>query len=95
MLETKSWVLPEGIEEVLPPRAYDMDLLYRKIVDQFDSWGYDLVMPPLIEYLDSLLTGTGEDLDLKTFKITDQLTGKLMGIRADITPQVARIDSSI
>jgi ATP phosphoribosyltransferase regulatory subunit len=88
-------VLPEGIEEVLPPRAYDMDLLYRKIVDQFDSWGYDLVMPPLIEYLDSLLTGTGEDLDLKTFKITDQLTGKLMGIRADITPQVARIDSSI
>jgi ATP phosphoribosyltransferase regulatory subunit len=95
MFKSKSWILPAGIEEVLPPRAYDLELLYRKIADQFDTWGYELVMPPLIEYLDSLLTGTGEDLDLKTFKITDQQTGRLMGIRADMTPQVARIDSSI
>ena len=95
MNESKSWILPEGIEEILPPRAYELELLYRKIIDQFDNWGYDLVMPPLIEYLDSLLTGTGEDLDLKTFKLTDQLSGRSMGIRADMTPQVARIDSSI
>jgi len=92
---SKSWILPEGIEEILPPRAHELELLYRKIVDQFDNWGYELVMPPLIEYLDSLLTGTGEDLDLETFKITDQFSGRLMGVRADMTPQVARIDSSI
>jgi len=95
MSESKSWILPEGIEEVLPPHAYQLELLSRKIIDQFDSWGYELVMPPLIEYLDSLLTGTGKDLDLKTFKITDHLTGRLMGVRADLTPQVARIDSSL
>jgi ATP phosphoribosyltransferase regulatory subunit len=95
MIESKSWILPEGIEEILPPRAYELELLYRKIIDGFDAWGYELVMPPLVEYLDSLLTGTGEDLELKTFKITDQLTGRLMGIRADMTPQAARIDSSI
>ena len=95
MIDSKSWILPAGIEEVLPPDAYELELLYRKIIDQFDSWGYELVMPPLIEYLESLLTGTGEDLDLKTFKITDQLSGRMMGIRADMTPQVARIDSNI
>ncbi|MEX2353874.1 MAG: ATP phosphoribosyltransferase regulatory subunit [Gammaproteobacteria bacterium] len=92
---SNSWILPEGIEEVLPPNAYELELLYRKVIDQLDSWGYDLVMPPLIEYLESLLTGTGEDLDLKTFKLTDQLSGRMMGIRADMTPQVARIDSNI
>ncbi len=80
---------------MLPPQAYHLELLSRKIIDQFDSWGYELVMPPLIEYLESLLTGIGKDLDLKTFKITDQISGRLMGIRADITPQVARIDSSL
>jgi len=95
MVESNSWILPEGIEEILPPHAYELELLYRKIIDQLDAWGYDLVMPPLIEYLESLLTGTGEDLDLKTFKITDQLSGRMMGIRADMTPQVARIDSRI
>lgn len=88
-------MLPAGIGEVLPPDAYELELLCRRMLDQFDSWGYELVMPPLIEYLESLLTGTGEDLDLKTFKITDQLSGKMMGIRADMTPQVARIDSKI
>lgn len=95
MIDSNSWILPAGIEEVLPPHAYELELLYRKIIDQLDSWGYDLVMPPLIEYLESLLTGTGEDLDLKTFKLTDQLSGKMMGVRADMTPQVARIDSKI
>ncbi len=87
------WALPAGIEEVLPPDAYELEMLCRKLIDLFHSWGYQFTIPPLAEYLDSLLTGTGEDLDLKTFKITDQLTGRLMGIRADMTPQVARIDS--
>lgn len=93
MTVNNRWLLPEGIEEVLPPRAMQLEKLSRELIDLFDSWGYDLVMPPLIEYLESLLIGTGKDLDLQTFKITDQLNGKTMGVRADTTPQVARIDS--
>lgn len=87
------WLLPDGIEELLPPEAASLEALRRRIVDTFQSWGYDLVVPPLIEYLESLLTGMGHDLDLQTVKVTDQLTGRLMGIRADMTPQVARIDA--
>ena len=87
------WLLPEGIEEVLPPEARRLECLRRRLLDLYDRWGYELVMPPLIEYLESLLTGTGNDLDLQTFKLTDQLTGRLMGVRADMTPQVARIDA--
>lgn len=87
------WLLPEGIEEVLPPRAEHLERLRRRLLDLYQSWGYELVMPPFIEYLESLLTGTGTDLDLQTFKLTDQLTGRLMGVRADMTPQVARIDA--
>ncbi len=92
MTKRNKWLLPEGIEEVLPPRAAELESLCRQILDQFSTWGYEQVMPPLIEYLDSLLTGTGEEMDLQTFKITDQMNGKMMGIRADTTPQVARID---
>ena len=92
-IKRNRWLLPEGIEEVLPPDAYQLDAMCRAFTDQFRAWGYELVMPPLIEYLESLLTGTGEDLELQTFKITDQLTGRMMGIRADTTPQVARIDA--
>ena len=87
------WVLPEGIEEVLPAQAMQLEELRRSLIDVYTSWGYDLVMPPLVEYLESLLSGTGHDLDLQTFKITDQLTGRMMGIRADMTPQVARIEA--
>jgi len=87
------WLLPEGVDELLPGQAGQLEGLRRKLLDQFNSWGYELVMPPFIEYLDSLLTGTGHDLDVQTFKLTDQLTGRLMGVRADITPQVARIDA--
>ena len=87
------WLLPEGIEEVLPPQAARLEELCRQTIDLYKSWGYQLVMPPLIEFLESLLTGTGKDLDLKTFKLTDQLSGRLMGVRADTTPQVARIDA--
>ena len=92
MPETNKWLLPEGIEEVLPPQAAQLDSLCRRIMDQFAGWGYELVIPPLIEYLDTLFTGTDADLELQTFKVTDQLNGKLMGIRADSTPQVARIE---
>ncbi|MDP1708107.1 MAG: ATP phosphoribosyltransferase regulatory subunit [Gammaproteobacteria bacterium] len=87
------WLLPEGIEELLPLEAEQLEALRRKLLDLFRSWGYELVMPPLVEYIESLLTGTSNDLDLKTFKITDQLTGRLMGVRADMTPQAARIDA--
>src|SRR5690625_348097 len=87
------WLLPEGIDELLPPRAAELERLRRQLLDLFSSWGYELIMPPFIEFLDSLLTGTGHDLDLQTFKITDQLSGRLMGVRADMTPQAARIDA--
>ncbi len=87
------WLLPEGIEEILPPAAQRLERLRRDLLDLYLSWGYELVIPPLIEFLDSLLTGTGNDLDLHTFKLTDQLSGRMMGIRADMTPQVARLDA--
>ncbi len=93
MTESKRWLLPEGIEELLPPQARHLEQLRRQVVDHYQSWGYELVMPPFIEYLDSLLVGTGDDLDLQTFKLIDQKTGRLMGLRADMTPQVARIDA--
>ncbi len=87
------WLLPDGIEEMLPPAARHAERVRRHLLDLLDSWGYELIMPPLIEYLESLLTGVGEELDLKTFKLTDQLTGRMMGVRADMTPQAARIDA--
>lgn len=87
------WLLPEGIEEILPPNAARLEEICRTMIDNFQSWGYQLVMPPMIEYMDSLLTGTGEDLELQTFKLTDLLSGRMMGVRADTTPQVARIDA--
>lgn len=87
------WLLPDGVEEVLPPEAAHLENVRRRLLDRFSSWGYELVITPLVEYLESLLTGTGKDLDLKTFKVTDQVSGRMMGIRADMTPQVARIDA--
>jgi len=87
------WILPQGIEELLPAQASKLEALRRKVVDLYASWGYELVEPPLMEYLESLLVGTGRELDLSTFKLVDQLNGRTMGVRADITPQVARIDA--
>jgi len=87
------WLLPEGIEEVLPDEARRLEAMRRQLIDLFVSWGYEPVMPPLIEYIEALLTGVGKELDLQTFKLTDQLSGRLMGARADITPQAARIDA--
>jgi len=92
-MQEERWLLPAGIEEILPPRAQVMEFLRRELLDLYASWGYELVIPPFVDYLDSLLTGTGQDLDLKTFKFTDQLSGRMLGARADMTPQVARIDA--
>ena len=84
------WLLPEHIDDILPAEAMRIELLRRRILDLFFSSKYELVIPPLVEFTDSLLTGTGHDLDLRTFKLVDQLSGRMMGVRADITPQVAR-----
>lgn len=87
------WRLPDGVEEILPAQADAVESLRRGLLDLYRSWGYRLVIPPLMEFTESLLVGLGEDLDLLTFKLTDQLSGRTLGIRADITPQVARIDA--
>jgi len=87
------WLLPEGIEDLLPEQASQLEQLRRDLLDFYRSWGYQLIQPPFIEYLESLLTGTGHDLDLQTFKLIDQLSGRLLGLRADMTPQAARIDA--
>ena len=92
---TRRWLLPEHIEDVLPAEARAMERLRRAILDLFESHGYELVAPPLLEYTDSLLSGIGKDLDLATFKLVDQLSGRMMGVRADHTPQVARIDAHL
>jgi ATP phosphoribosyltransferase regulatory subunit len=87
------WLLPDGVDEVLPEQAQVVEHLRRQILDLYNIWGYDLVIPPMIEFTESLLSGSGSDLDLMTFRVTDQLSGRLMGIRADITPQTARMDA--
>lgn len=89
------WLLPEGVSDVLPDEAQALERLRRAALDLYRGFGYQLVVPPLLEYTDSLLTGVGADLDLRTFKLVDQLSGRLLGLRADITPQVARIDAHI
>ncbi|MGH8337294.1 MAG: ATP phosphoribosyltransferase regulatory subunit, partial [Gammaproteobacteria bacterium] len=90
-----AWVLPDYIADVLPSEARHIEELRRCLLDTARGYGYELVMPPLLEHLDSLLTGTGEALDLQTFKLVDQLSGRMMGLRADTTPQVARIDAHL
>ncbi|GAA0397503.1 ATP phosphoribosyltransferase regulatory subunit [Cocleimonas flava] len=88
-----TWLLPEGINESLPDDAEKLEKLRRQLVDRYATWGYRLVMPPMVEYLESLRAGMGTQLDLQTFKITDQQNGRMMGVRADMTPQIARIDA--
>lgn len=90
-----AWLLPEYIEDILPPYARAAEGLRRRLLDLFDGYGYDLITPPLVEYLDSLLTGAARDLDLKTFKVVDGLSGRMLGVRADMTPQAARIDAHL
>tara|TARA_R110001599_G_scaffold54848_18_gene152275 strand:- start:6777 stop:7961 length:1185 start_codon:yes stop_codon:yes gene_type:complete len=88
-----AWLLPDGVADVLPAEAARLESLRRQLLDHFARWGYALVLPPLMEYLESLLSGSGRDLADLTFKITDQLSGRMMGVRADTTPQVARLDA--
>lgn len=87
------WRLPKGVDELLPPRAWDLELLRRRVLDVFDQWGFDYIDPPLIEYLDALLVGSGEDLDLQTLKVVDQISGRQLGVRADMTSQAVRVDA--
>jgi ATP phosphoribosyltransferase regulatory subunit len=91
----RKWILPEHIEDILPAEAERVEALRRALLDHFRDQGYRLVQPPLVEHLESLLTGTGRDLELQTFKVVDPLSGQLLGVRADITPQVARIDAHL
>lgn len=92
---TRAWLLPEHLADVLPAEARRIEWLRRRLVDQATACGFELVMPPLLEHLDSLLTGTGSELDLRTFKLVDQLGGRTLGLRADTTPQAARIDAHL
>jgi ATP phosphoribosyltransferase regulatory subunit len=92
---TRAWLLPEQIADVLPSQARRIEELRRTLIDRARGYGYELVAPPLVEHLESLLTGTGAALDLKTFKLVDQLSGRTLGLRADTTPQVARIDAHL
>jgi ATP phosphoribosyltransferase regulatory subunit len=92
---SSSWQLPDQIADVLPSEARHIEELRRLFLDSARSYGYELVMPPLLEHLESLLTGTGEALELQTFKLVDQLSGRTLGLRADTTPQVARIDAHL
>ncbi|MBX9847912.1 MAG: ATP phosphoribosyltransferase regulatory subunit, partial [Rhodocyclaceae bacterium] len=91
----RRWLLPEAIEDILPPEAARIEALRRRILDGFRGHAYELVTPPLLEYVESLLTDGAHDLDLRTFKLIDQISGRTLGIRADITPQVARIDAHL
>ncbi|MEN3363751.1 MAG: phosphoribosyltransferase regulatory subunit [Burkholderiales bacterium] len=90
-----NWLLPENIADVLPSEARKIEELRRALLDNFRLFGYELVMPPMLEYLESLLTGAGQDMDLRMFKLVDQLSGRTMGVRADMTTQVARIDAHL
>lgn len=89
------WILPEAIEDILPFQARRLESLRRTVLDAFSRQGYEFVVPPMLEYVESLLAGSGQDMDLRTFKLVDQLSGRTMGVRADITPQVARIDAHL
>ncbi len=91
----QKWLLPEYIEDILPAEASRIERLRARVLELFTVSGYELVMPPLLEYLDSLLTGSGHDLGLRTFKLVDQLSGRTLGLRADITPQASRIDAHL
>jgi ATP phosphoribosyltransferase regulatory subunit len=93
MALAERWLLPDGVKEILPPKARQVEILRRRLLDLYDNWGYEQVIPPLVEHLESLLTGVGKDLDINTYKLIDQSSGQTLGLRADITPQVARIDA--
>ena len=92
---SRAWLLPEHIADVLPAQALKVESLRRRLIDQASRRGFELVIPPMLEHLESLLSGTGSELDLQTFKLVDQLSGRTLGLRADTTPQAARIDAHL
>ena len=92
-MKNNAWMLPEGIDEAGPEQARAIEILRRQCIDRMQRWGYQLIMPPMVEFTESLLTGAGAELELQTLKVIDQLSGRLMGIRADMTPQAARLDA--
>jgi ATP phosphoribosyltransferase regulatory subunit len=93
MKNVDRWLLPDGVEEILPAQAQGVEQLRRQLLDLYRCWGYELVIPPLLEFTESLFSGVGHDLELLTLKVTDQLSGRTMGLRADMTPQAARMDA--
>ena len=93
MSRDSRWLLPDGVDEIIPPQAQVIERLRRRLLDVITTWGYALCMPATIEFLDALVSGGGDDLELQTFKLTDQVSGRLLGIPADMTPQIARIDA--
>ena len=93
-MKSEYWRLPDGVDELLPPHAWALEEVRRKVLDLFRAWDFDYIEPPLIEYLDALLVAGGQDLDLQTLKVVDQRSGRLLGVRADLTSQAARIDAS-
>lgn len=93
MIGHRHWQLPEGVDELLPPAAWQLEVVRRRVLDVFRAWGFDYVDPPVIEYLDALLVGSSADMDLQTLKTVDQRSGRLLGVRADMTAQAARIDA--
>lgn len=93
MKNVDRWLLPDGVEEILPEQAHGVEQLRRQLLDLYNRWGYELVIPPLLEFTESLFSGVGSDLELLTLKVTDQLSGRTMGLRADMTPQAARMDA--
>ena len=95
MPAAETWLLPDGVADVLPAQAQTLEQLRRRLLDRLALRGYELVYTPFIEYVESLLIADNSDLDLVTFKMVDQISGRLMGVRADITPQVARIDAHV
>lgn len=92
-MQHKSWLLPDGIVELTGASALQLESIRRRVLDIYNQWGYSLIFPPLVEFLDSLIAGAGDELELQTFKLTDQVSGRMLGVRADITPQVARHDA--
>jgi ATP phosphoribosyltransferase regulatory subunit len=89
----QNWRMPAGMDEWLPPAAWRLEQIRRKVLDVFYTWGYEYIEPPIVEYLDALLVGGGDDIDLQTLKVVDQRSGRLLGVRADMTPQAVRIDA--
>lgn len=92
-MSNRNWRLPAGVEELLPPRAWALELTRRKVLDVFRTWGFEYIDPPVVEYLDALLVGAGTDMDLQTLKTVDQPSGRLLGVRADMTAQAVRVDA--